>query len=382
MKINLRRTHLLVALGFFGLPLGFGNNLAQPAALLLITPIIITLVREAWRAIPILALVVASSIYNTITYPNLEHSLYQFIRTGIPFAFLCILLACYKDLEKYIKLAIEKKTTHPQKIIDKLLLIYTSGQLLQISLSRIGLDIANAASKTETLDRILLFPTSSSILIFLYACIHRKYLIMGLTAAVLLAAGSKAVLAAMMMMFIISVLKTNNIKSFLSYSAAGAILAAMVLIISPTSMERLNEFLHEDRGADTTREYEIYHAKESLLSGPDTIFFGNGLGKQLTPGVPTNDPKWLENSKYDIENGYWGAAAKLGIIGTILFLAMLYQLPRNTFTVALLLIWALLSFKTSYQFFTTFDGCYLLIWSAVFHTLDKTHPQINHTLKP
>jgi len=39
--------------------------------------------------------------------------------------------------------------------------------------------------------------------------------------------------------------------------------------------------------------------------------------------------------------------------------------------VAILLIF---SFKTSYQFFTTFDGSYLLVWSMFIGLLNKAAP--------
>jgi hypothetical protein len=104
------------------------------------------------------------------------------------------------------------------------------------------------------------------------------------------------------------------------------------------------------------------------------VFLGNGLAKQLTPGVPTNDERWFENSKFDIENGYWGVLAKLGVVGVALFGLLFSTLPRNPVSLAVGAILLIFSFKTSYQFFTTFDGSYLLVWSIFIGLLNNAAP--------
>ncbi|MFN3355601.1 MAG: hypothetical protein ACK418_06270, partial [Pseudomonas sp.] len=125
---------------------------------------------------------------------------------------------------------------------------------------------------------------------------------------------------------------------------------------------------------DVTRAFEIAHARESFLDSPATVFLGNGLAKQLTPGVPTNDERWFENSKFDIENGYWGVTAKLGVVGVVLFGLLFSALPRTPVSLAVVAILLIFSFKTSYQFFTTFDGSYLLVWSMIIGLLNQAAP--------
>lgn len=139
-------------------------------------------------------------------------------------------------------------------------------------------------------------------------------------------------------------------------------------------MSRFATYLFEEKGEDVTRAFEIAHAKESFLENPATVFLGNGLAKQLTPGVPTNDERWFENSKFDIENGYWGVIAKLGVIGVALFCLLFSTLPRNPVSLAVVAILLIFSFKTSYQFFTTFDGSYLLVWSMFIGLLNQAAP--------
>lgn len=381
MKLSASATQLIITLLFFGIPLGLGNALAQPTALLLLTPTLLLTFKKAHKAIPVITLVSLSSIYNIIAYPNLEHSLYQFARSGVPFLYLCIFLASYKHLEASIEIITDRINAKNPSTLDKIILAYSFGQFTQAALYKAGIDIANAASKTETLDRVLLFPSTSTIILFLYACISRNHILICVTGAVLLATGSKAVLIAMLAMFVISALNSVSTKSLASYASAAILLMSMIFIANPLAIERLNNFLHKEEGVDITRQYEIYHAKQSFLSGPDTVLFGNGLTKPITPGVPTNDPKWFENSKFDIENGYWSLIAKLGILGVMAFIAILASLPRNTITLALFLIWALFSFKTSYQFFTTFDGCYLVLWAAVLTALLRNKEKRKLTTK-
>ena len=75
--------------------------------------------------------------------------------------------------------------------------------------------------------------------------------------------------------------------------------------------------------------------------------------------------KWFENSKYDIENGYWSLFVKLGLVGVIIFLFFVTKIGNDKFGVLFVIIWLLFSFKTSYQFFTTFDGTLLVIGVAI-----------------
>jgi len=92
-----------------------------------------------------------------------------------------------------------------------------------------------------------------------------------------------------------------------------------------------------------------------------TVLTGNGLAAPLTPGVPTHDERWFENSKFDIENAYWALIAKLGIVGVTLLAILFLKLPKDIFTIAGIFILIVFGFKTSYQFFTTFDGSFLLV---------------------
>lgn len=87
---------------------------------------------------------------------------------------------------------------------------------------------------------------------------------------------------------------------------------------------------------------------------------------QVSRGVPTPDPAWRENSKYDIENGYWGVLAKLGVLFSALFILNgLVYLPKNATILALVLIEFIIFFKTSYQIFAYFDGCMILLWAII-----------------
>jgi len=220
----------------------------------------------------------------------------------------------------------------------------------------------------------MLFPTSSAVLLFFYACCQRRVGLMLILAVTLLAAGSKTILAAMAVMILLSAITQRKLKSLAVLVVAIGALGTLTFYASPLAVSRFATYLFEEKGEDVTRAFEIAHAKESFLDNPATVFLGNGLAKQLTPGVPTNDERWFENSKFDIENGYWGVTAKLGVLGVALFCLLFSGLPRSPVSLAVVAILLIFSFKTSYQFFTTFDGSYLLVWSMFIGLLNKAAP--------
>lgn len=63
-----------------------------------------------------------------------------------------------------------------------------------------------------------------------------------------------------------------------------------------------------------------------------------------------------------------------GVVGVALFGLLFSTLPRNPVSLAVVAILLIFSFKTSYQFFTIFDGSYLLVWLVFIGLLNKTAP--------
>lgn len=375
MMLSQARLTLYLPLTFFALPLALSNNLSQPLALLLLLPFVVYAARGFTRALPLLALVVASSVLQVLLSGGAKISLYQFLRSGIPFFYFVLLLAGYSYVLANVEKIARAHSVNYRRILERIIYIFALGQLLQVSLYGMGIDLTNAASKSsDEVGRIMLFPTSSAVLLFFYACCQRKIGLMLILAVTLLAAGSKTILAAMAVMILLSAITQRKLKSLGVLVVAIAALGTLTFYASPLAVSRFATYLFEEKGEDVTRAFEISHAKESFLDNPATVFLGNGLAKQLTPGVPTNDERWFENSKFDIENGYWGVTAKLGVVGVALFCLLFSGLPRSPVSLAVVAILLIFSFKTSYQFFTTFDGSYLLVWSMFIGLLNKVAP--------
>ncbi|WP_431702944.1 O-antigen ligase family protein [Pseudomonas sp. BR20] len=375
MMLSQARLTLYLPLTFFALPLALSNNLSQPLAMLLLVPFVVYAARGFTRALPLLALVVASSVLQVLLSSGAKISLYQFLRSGIPFFYFVLLLAGYSYVLANVEKIALAHSVNYRRILERIIYIFALGQLLQVSLYGVGIDLTNAASKSsDEVGRIMLFPTSSAVLLFFYACCHRRIGLMLILAVTLLAAGSKTILAAMAVMILLSAITQRKLKSLAVLVVAIAALGTLTFYASPLAVSRFATYLFEEKGEDVTRAFEIAHAKESFLDNPATVFLGNGLAKQLTPGVPTNDERWFENSKFDIENGYWGVTAKLGVVGVALFCLLFSRLPRNPVSLAVVAILLIFSFKTSYQFFTTFDGSYLLVWSMFIGLLNKAAP--------
>ncbi|QHF45376.1 hypothetical protein PspS35_16855 [Pseudomonas sp. S35] len=375
MMLSQARLTLYLPLSFFALPLALSNNLSQPLALLLLLPFVVYGLRGFGRALPLLALVIAASVLQVLVSSGAKISLYQFLRSGIPFFYFVLLLAGYGYVQANVEEIARAHSPHFRRIIERIIYLFALGQLLQVSLYGVGIDLTNAASKSsDEVGRIMLFPTSSAVLLFFYACCQRKIGLMLIIAVTLLAAGSKTILAAMAVMILLSAITQRKLKSLAVLVVAIAALGTLTFYASPLAVSRFATYLFEEKGEDVTRAFEIAHAKASFLDNPTTVFLGNGLAKQLTPGVPTNDERWFENSKFDIENGYWGVTAKLGVVGVALFCLLFSGLPRTPVSLAVVAILLIFSFKTSYQFFTTFDGSYLLVWSMLIGLLNKTAP--------
>lgn len=375
MMLSQARLTLYLPLTFFALPLALSNNLSQPVALLLLLPFVVYAARGFTRALPLLALVVASSVLQVLVSSGANISLYQFLRSGIPFFYFVLLLAGYRHVLAHVETIARAHSVNYRRILERIIYIFALGQLLQVSLYGVGIDLTNAASKSsDEVGRIMLFPTSSAVLLFFYACCQRRIGLMLILAVTLLAAGSKTILAAMAVMILLSAITQRKLKSLAVLVVAIGALGTLAFYASPLAVSRFATYLFEEKGEDVTRAFEIAHAKESFLDNPATVFLGNGLAKQLTPGVPTNDERWFENSKFDIENGYWGVTAKLGVLGVALFCLLFSGLPRSPVSLAVVAILLIFSFKTSYQFFTTFDGSYLLVWSMFIGLLNKAAP--------
>ncbi|WP_155953137.1 hypothetical protein [Pseudoxanthomonas suwonensis] len=316
-----------------------------------------------FAALPLITLVSLNSAFPIV----LQHdgaSLYQFMRSGIPFFVFCVLIAGLSRAQEAVDYRLDSMSGS-SRFLGVLVLLYAFGQALQVILFRAGIGLANAASSSEDGLRVLLFPTTATLLFFFYSLATRKYPAVFLFGFVIFATGSKTMLAAAALMWIFALIHIRAPVKIISLVLGGTLAATALVYLNPLAASRMATFLSNDKGEDITRAYEIAHAKATYMSSTKNIILGVGLSTPLTPGVPTNDPRWLENSKFDIENAYWSLIPKLGMVGCALLLFLFSRLPRDIVTVCFISILVIFGLKTSYQYFTTFDGSLLIISSLI-----------------
>jgi len=177
------------ALYIFSFPLGLGNSIAQPIALLLLTPILIYFASGLLASIPLVTLTAAISIASLIEHGNGASS-YQLLRSGIPFLFFCIILGGYKNGYETLNYKLQQ-TPNANKIIHTSILVFAMGQAVQVMLFFMGTHLANSASASEDGQRVLLFPTTATIVFFFYSLCKRNHLLSLLFGLIILASGSK-----------------------------------------------------------------------------------------------------------------------------------------------------------------------------------------------
>ena len=319
-------------------------------------------------------LLISISIYQSVAHYDHEQSVFQFFRASPPFFYGCIILVGYNRIYTFFSRNIQGIGGNHINLLYNVMLFFAIGQLVQVVAFKFGLRIANyMLSSGDDLSyeagRIFLFPQAASLLIFFYACYQHKLLLMAVLALVLLASGSKIVIVTMLLMYILASFKRFALKSVILNILSVAVIAVLILYASPNAAERLTDFVEGDKLEDATRVWEVFYAKSSFLSGYDNMIFGSGFASAITPGVDSIDPGWSENSKYDIENGYWAILTKIGILGTLLYVGMFLCLPRNLTMAAIIVIELVSALGSQSLFFTKFEGPYLFAWSIVINYL-------------
>lgn len=352
----------IIPLIIFGIPLGMGNGLAQPVALACIT-FFLTSTLSASLSVAYLAIyVIAVTIVPTIGAEPWEISWFQAFRSGVTYFFFTLILANYETIQKKLNFIISHTSKAQRRAVLAAPYVFIIGQIVQVGLFQAGIKLANASLSSDSNGRIFLFPHSATLIIFYYASANKRILLAVGAAGVLLASGSKASLACMIVLAILAALKTPSFKSLVAYSVAVTCVGALALQVNTVAVERLTEFATAKDRVDITRAYEIFHAKQSWLETTPSTLFGNGFAKAISPGIRSTDPRWAENSRYDVENGYWAVLAKVGLVGAALTIFFLARLKRDRIFVASLAIMVVIAASSSQHFFSSFDGCYLLLW--------------------
>lgn len=359
---------------FLSVPMALPNNISQPLAIILLAPLVIACLARSFRSPGFIILIFGSiliSLVHIVIDPGKQHSPYQGIRSFLPFFYAVVIIISSKDIIANLYRIIEG---HPRKwksAFNTAIFLFCTLSSLQTLSFFAGASLANPLSFVSG-GRVMIFQTTSCVLILFYGILRNNYFIIGSMLLVVLGTGSKAVFISSVLVTIFGIVPKFSVAKTLKLFGGAILFGAIIMSTKPLVIERLAEFIagtssqNEEAFSDVTREYEISQARQTFLSSPTNFIFGAGFSMQVSKGVATRDPSWRENSKYDIENGYWGVLSKLGVLFSIVLLIIIYiYLPKNSFYASVLIVELVMFFKTSYQLFAYFDGCMILIWAII-----------------
>jgi hypothetical protein len=133
------------------------------------------------------------------------------------------------------------------------------------------------------------------------------------------------------------VFKLKNFKGRVKISVLNILITASVLgllgYVYSQNANIINTALNErifDRNI-TNEDYD-YPIKIFLQKHPEYLLFGSGLGNihnLAFPYIPIETSYYMENSIFVAKSGYLKLISELGIIGFILFSAIVFKLYRN-----------------------------------------------------
>lgn len=370
----------LVPLLLVSLPVKLPNSVAQPLTLILLFPFLLSISTIALKRRLFWLLVVGTiltSLYQVVANQNYESSAYQAVRASAPFFVICMIISAYRDILSRVANSLKADAQGSYKIIHRCIFLFSLFCAIQSASFLAGFSLANVLSMSES-NRVMIFQTSSCVLLLYYAITQRKYFVLTMLSIVIVATGSKAIFASAVAVGVVALFASFSVGIFIRLVVASVIFGGALYYVNPVVVERMLVFIENDEGEafqDDTRAYEIEHAQKTLNRAPVNWLFGMGFAAQLTPGVPTLDPSWAENSKYDIENAYWGVFAKLGIVFSVIFFAnALLNVPATVPILVVICVQAIMSLKTSYQIFCYMDGVCILLWSIAMHSalLDRS----------
>ncbi|MBT0958234.1 hypothetical protein IV417_12620 [Alphaproteobacteria bacterium KMM 3653] len=360
----------LVILSF---PLALPNSLCQPLAILLCLPAIFyggLNTKGVTLSLLFFGLLTLNSLIQISVHPFRENSAYQAVRSFVPFALMILVIVSYRSRLILLQRSILLTKLNVRKLFDFSVSIFTFCGALQTASYFWGNSFANALSMTDIGTRVMIFQTTSFSLVAFYSMERGKYFSLFCAIVVLLGTGSKSVLVGLVLAMLVATFSKISIRRLIRASLAILVLIGLLVYINPTAFLRILEFAAgtgpNEALADRTRAFEIAHARETLTSSTLSFLFGVGFFVALTPGVPTPDAAFFQNSKYDIENGFWGVLGKLGIFFSMVFSFIACKsIPLNRVILCAILIEIPMFLKTSYQVFAYMDGVYLLLWTLL-----------------
>jgi hypothetical protein len=187
-------------------------------------------------------------------------------------------------------------------------------------------------------------------------------------ASAVLVAGAtqgKAVILALAFGMIIEAVRERRLLS------GGGTLLVLTFIVM--TQGRLSEFRNV---GDMQRTRQITEGWESFTSTPLRILIGAGHGVPYSEGygafadVASDAEALIENSRYDLENGPVFLLLRLGVLGTLMFVAALH--PARGSTSGKIIFWGIvLAYFTASAFIASPGGVVSVFACALFLSNDE-----------
>ena len=138
--------------------------------------------------------------------------------------------------------------------------------------------------------------------------------------------GGKTGFAMLVVTFIFLMVKVEkNLRKKLSIFSCGLLVSLIIYLGIETRIDDLYE------SGDSRRFEQIYDAYDTIIQKPANLLYGAGLGTQYSEGymrfsdsIYNENIRLMDNSMYDIENGYIYLLVRLGVPGAILFLISIF----------------------------------------------------------
>lgn len=357
------------------LPLSLGNAIMHPLAAIMLLPYIFVVRQKLIMPLSFLLYVLLISLVRGVEKD--EWSIFQAFRSAIPFFYCVALFAGRQEIARFF-MSIPKLSMRRAVIFT--VYCFSVAQFVQVVAFYAGINLANSSLVSEDTEggRVFVFGFASTLIIFFYACISGKSLLIFMTLVTLLATGSKSVLLTIVSLYILYTISRLRYIALIRSATVAILFSTIAIIVNPRAIERLGDFFIYEQKEDVVRGEEIAYARAAFFRDTGTVAFGNGVAIPITPGVQTLDPRWAENSKYDIENGYWSLLAKIGVIGFSAFCYILLKTYRSIVFIALIVIEILLSFGSSVLFFAGFEGPLLIVWCFFIDYLVSLQKQVHY----
>ena len=375
---RLRVYLVILCLTFFSVPLGLRTGE--------ITPLSIVLIILGFGLFPaarfgfflaITTIVFANTLRNLMLLDE-KPDIIQYFRQIVPFIFMIFVLSNYVSIVDFVDTLLQTAQVRDRwKLFRRVSYICTLGGILQIILTFGGFPLVNSIFFGATnVGRVYVYPNTIYLFILLFGLKDKNITLIALSSVIVAVTGSKTILASAVTIYVLHSIFGRQIRSALIISIVAASAVVSIHAVYPiNAIDRLTEYSSDSDFSDESRQWEIDYAKAHFTQDAASMAFGVGILTTLTPGVNTPDERWNSNSRYDIENVYWALLAKVGIVGSLMILGCILTLGIGLIEVSIIAILLISGFGTSFFFFSSFEGVYLVLSGCVLKAILSFAPR-------